>query len=161
MEVLDKKNFEKLNALNNDHVLKIVQEFIALCKPSKVTVITDSPEDIDYVRQRAIEVGEEAKLTIEGHTIHYDGFYDQARDKEKTKVLIPKGSYTSPWINTTDRDDGLKEILDIMDGVMKGRECLIRFFCLGPKNSKFTICTLQLTDSFYVAHSEDLLYRTG
>ncbi len=161
MEVFDKKNFEKLNALNNDHVLKIVQEFITLCKPSKVTVITDSPEDIDYVRQRAIEVGEEAKLNIEGHTIHYDGFYDQARDKEKTKVLIPKGRYTSPWINTTDRDDGLKEILDIMDGVMKGRECLIRFFCLGPKNSKFTICALQLTDSFYVAHSEDLLYRTG
>lgn len=161
MEVLDKKNFEKLNALNNKYVLKIVQEFITLCKPSKVTVITDSPEDIDYVRQRAIEVGEEARLAIEGHTIHYDGFYDQARDKEKTKVLIPKGKYTSPWINTTDRDDGLKEILDIMDGVMEGRECLIRFFCLGPKNSKFTICALQLTDSFYVAHSEDLLYRTG
>ena len=44
---------------------------------------------------------------------------------------------------------------------MSGKECLVRFFCLGPKNSKFTICALQLTDSFYVAHSEDLLYRTG
>jgi phosphoenolpyruvate carboxykinase (GTP) len=38
---------------------------------------------------------------------------------------------------------------------------LIRFFCLGPTNSRFSICALQLTDSFYVAHSEDLLYRTG
>jgi phosphoenolpyruvate carboxykinase (GTP) len=44
---------------------------------------------------------------------------------------------------------------------MENRECLVRFFCLGPKNSKFSILALQLTDSFYVAHSEDLLYRAG
>ncbi|GAH07893.1 unnamed protein product, partial [marine sediment metagenome] len=60
-----------------------------------------------------------------------------------------------------DRDEGLEEILDIMDGCMKGKECLVRFFCLGPLNSKFTIGALQLTDSFYVAHSEDMLYRKG
>lgn len=161
MEILDKKNLEKLKALNNTHILRIVQDFITLCKPSKVTVITDIFEDIEYCRQKAIEVGEETELETEGHTIHFDGFYDQARDKEKTKVLIPKGEYASHWINTADRDEGLKEILNIMDGVMSGKECLVRFFCLGPKDSKFTICALQLTDSFYVAHSEDLLYRTG
>ena len=161
MEILDKKNLEKLKALNNTHILRIVQDFITLCKPSKVKVITDIFEDIEYCRQKAIEVGEETELETEGHTIHFDGFYDQARDKEKTKVLIPKGEYASPWINTADRDEGLKEILNIMDGVMSGKECLVRFFCLGPKDSKFTICALQLTDSFYVAHSEDLLYRTG
>ena len=44
---------------------------------------------------------------------------------------------------------------------MEDHECLVRFFCLGPKNSKFSILALQLTDSFYVAHSEDLLYRAG
>ncbi len=161
MEIIDKKNLEKLEALKNSHIIQIVQDFITLCKPSKVTVITDSNEDIEYCRKRSIEVGAETELEIEGHTIHFDGFYDQARDKEKTKVLIPRGDYASPWINTTDRDEGLKEILNIMDGAMSGKECLIRFFCLGPKNSKFTICALQLTDSFYVAHSEDLLYRTG
>jgi len=48
-----------------------------------------------------------------------------------------------------------------MDGCMKGHECVVRFFCLGPKNSKFSILALQLTDSFYVCHSEDLLYRSG
>ena len=161
IEILDKKNLEKLKALSNTHILKIVQDFITLCKPSKVTVITDSFEDIEYCRQRSIEIGEETELEMEGHSIHYDGFYDQARDKENTKNLIPKNDYSSPWINTTDRDEGLKEILNIMDGVMNGKECLVRFFCLGPKDSKFTICALQLTDSFYVAHSEDLLYRTG
>jgi len=60
-----------------------------------------------------------------------------------------------------EREKGLKEIFQIMDGAMKGHECLVRFFCLGPKKSEFSILALQLTDSFYVGHSEDLLYREG
>ncbi|MFX1388021.1 MAG: phosphoenolpyruvate carboxykinase (GTP) [Promethearchaeota archaeon] len=165
-DVLDEENLNKLYALNNEHILKIVNEFVLLCKPNKVTVITDSQKDIDYVRQKAIEVGEEAKLTINGHTIHFDAFssmsyHDQARDKTNTKVLIPKGEYASPWINTIDREEGMREILEIMDGCMKGHECIVRFFCLGPTNSQFSILALQLTDSLYVCHSEDILYRKG
>jgi phosphoenolpyruvate carboxykinase (GTP) len=88
--------------------------------------------------------------------------HDQARDKANTQVLVPKGEEDSyPWINTMERERGLKEILGIMDGCMEGHECIIRFFCLGPKNSEFSILALQLTDSFYVGHSEDLLYRAG
>ena len=166
MEIIDHKNFEKLRTLNNQHVIKIIEDFVALCKPAKLTVITDSPEDIEYCRQKAIEISEEIQLLTVGHTVHFDSFFtmsnhDQARDKANTKVLVPKGQYASPWINTIDRDEGLKEILEIMDGCMEGHECLVRFFCLGPKDSKFSILALQLTDSFYVAHSEDLLYRAG
>ncbi|MFX1452721.1 MAG: phosphoenolpyruvate carboxykinase (GTP), partial [Promethearchaeota archaeon] len=167
MEVVDKENLEKLVALKNQHVINIIEEFVTLCKPSKVTVITDSKEDINYVKKRAIELGEEIQLNLKGHTVHYDGFFtmanhDQARDKENTQVLVKKdelGLY--PWINTMERKQGLEEILGIMDGCMEGHECVIRFFCLGPKNSKFSILALQLTDSYYVAHSEDLLYRAG
>jgi len=166
MDVIDKENLDKLEALKNEKVMKVVNEFIAICKPSKVTVITDSKEDIQYVRENCIKIGEESKLTTEGHTIHYDGFvhmanHDQARDKGNTRILIPKGGYKPPALNTIDREEGLKEVLDIMDGCMKDHECVIRFFCLGPKDSKFSILALQLTDSFYVAHSEDLLYRAG
>jgi phosphoenolpyruvate carboxykinase (GTP) len=166
MEVINQENLKKLKEIDNEHVLNIVKEFVDLCKPSKVTVITDSKEDIDYCRLRSTEIGEEAELSTEGHTVHFDGFvtmsnHDQARDKENTKVLIPKGQYQPPAINTIERDKGLKEILDVMNGCMKGDECIVRFFCLGPKNSKFSILALQLTDSFYVAHSEDLLYRAG
>ncbi|MFX0006324.1 MAG: phosphoenolpyruvate carboxykinase (GTP) [Promethearchaeota archaeon] len=167
MEAIDDINLEKLKALNNQPVLNVVNEFIALCKPSKVTVITDSQEDIDYVRKRAIELNEETKLNLKGHTVHYDGFFtmsnhDQARDKGHTQVLVPESEIESyPWINTMERERGLKEILEIMDGCMRNHECVIRFFCLGPKDSKFSILALQLTDSFYVAHSEDILYRAG
>jgi len=159
--LLSEQDLQKLVALKNPKVLKIVNEFVDLCKPAKVKVITDNPKEIEYVRQGALREGEEEKLTMEGHTIHYDGYYDQARDVGNTAVLIEKGTKLSKVINTKNREEGLNEIFQIMDGVMRGKEVLVRFFCLGPIDSRFSISALQLTDSFYVAHSEDLLYRTG
>jgi len=159
--ILDDDNRAKLETLDNPHVIELVERFVSLCKPSKVTVVTDDPSDIAYVRQLALDSKEEAKLKMVGHTIHYDGFYDQARDKGNTRVLLPPGMMMSMGINTIDREEGLKEVLSIMDGSMRGKECLVRFFCLGPTNSRFSIRALQLTDSSYVAHSEDLLYRSG
>ena len=77
---MDMVNQEKLKNLNNEHIIAKVKEAIELCKPAKVTVITDSKEDINYVRELALAIGEEKKLKMEGHTIHFDGYYDQGRD---------------------------------------------------------------------------------
>jgi len=48
-----------------------------------------------------------------------------------------------------------------MKDSMIGRTMIVRFISLGPVNSVFTILGLQCTDSWYVAHSENLLYRPG
>ena len=44
---------------------------------------------------------------------------------------------------------------------MKGKTMIIGFYSLGPSRSAFSIPCLQITDSFYVAHSENMLYRSG
>jgi phosphoenolpyruvate carboxykinase (GTP) len=62
-------------------------------------------------------------------------------------------------INSIEKDKGLKEIYSYLDGSMAGKEMLVRFFSLGPTNSVFSLKALQITDSAYVAHSEDILYR--
>lgn len=98
---------------------------------------------------------------MKGHTIHYDNYYDQARDKKNTKILLPKGQKLSKYIETIDREEGLKDIFGLMDGIMEGKEMLVCFYCLGPLDSKFSIPCLQLTDSAYVVHNENLLYRQG
>ena len=160
-EYLDKENLEKLKALKNPNVEKQILKYLQLCRPAKTTVITDKQEDIDYVRQKALENGEEHKLATRDHTVHWDGYDDQGRDKENTRVLITREMRMSKEINTIDRDLGLEEMQGILDGIMEESECLIRFFTLGPLDSDFTLCALQLTDSAYVAHSEDILYRKG
>jgi len=158
---MDKINQEKLENLNNKHIIAKVKEAIELCKPAKVTVITDSKEDINYVRELALAIGEEAKLKMEGHTIHFDGYYDQGRDKSHTKYLLSEDVNWGLGVNSIEKDKGLKEVYSYLDGSMAGKEMLVRFFSLGPTNSIFSLKALQITDSAYVAHSEDLLYRQG
>ncbi len=159
--MLDEENRQKLEALELPKVTEIVEKTIERCKPEKVTVITDAAEDIEHVRQAAIEKGEEMPLELEGHTVHWDGFNDQARDKENTKYLLPEGEEMGERINSIERQKGLEEVLSYLEDAMEGKEMFVRFFSLGPKNSEFTLPALQITDSAYVAHSEDLLYRAG
>ncbi len=158
---LDEKSYQKLIRINNPKLHQFIANYIDICNPAKVFVCTNSAEDIQYIREAAIRNMEEAELAIKGHTIHFDGYYDQARDKEKTKFLLPKGVDLGPRINAIDKEEGIKEIHAILKNIMEGHEVYIKFFCLGPTNSEFTIPCVQITDSSYVAHSEDLLYRQG
>ncbi|MFC1803981.1 phosphoenolpyruvate carboxykinase (GTP) [Thermoproteota archaeon] len=161
LDFLDRENLDKIKVLNNKYVEEQVERFLNLCKPAKTTVVTDDQKDIDSIRQLAITNKEEHKLAIKGHTVHWDGYKDQARDKENTKVLVTPEMKMSKAINTIDRETGLDEVLGFLDGSMEGKECIIRFFVLGPPESWFTLFAFQLTDSSYVAHSEDILYRKG
>jgi len=158
---LDRKNLDKLLALRNEALHRFVAESLERCDPASVFVCTDAPEDVAYIREGAIARGEETPLKIPGHTIHYDGPSDQGRDKAATKYLVPRGVVFSNRLNHTAKDEGLVETHEIMTGIMRGKEAIIRFFCLGPTDSVFSISCVQITDSFYVAHSEDLLYRRG
>lgn len=151
----------KLEALDNPKVLEVLRDSVALMKPEKVVVFDDSPEDIAKVRQMAIENGEEKPLAMEGHTIHYDGYFDQGRDKANTATLLPAGQKLSRGLNVKERESALGEIWELMNGIMEGKTMIVRFFCLGPLNSRFSISAMQITDSYYVGHSEDILYRPG
>lgn len=158
---LDKKNLANLAALKNEKLNEYVAEAIKLCNPAKVFVCTDSAEDIAYVRKMSLELGEESPLATKGHTVHFDGYFDQGRDKAVTKYLLPPNVKLHEAYGTMDREKGLAEVLGILKDTMKGRTMVIRFFSLGPVNSPFSISGVQITDSFYVCHSEDLLYRAG
>jgi phosphoenolpyruvate carboxykinase (GTP) len=158
---LDEVSLQKLAAMNNDEVNAFVAKAIELCEPDNVWVGDDSAEDIAHCRQLAIDGKEELPLAIKGHTVHFDGYYDQARKKEVTKYLVPKGDHLDPKLNQCDRDEGLAELEEFQRGAYKGRTMLVRFFCLGSTSSVFAIPCLQITDSAYVVHSEDMLYRPG
>jgi len=158
---MKESHYEKLMRLHNPKLHRFVAEAIGLCRPDSVFVCTDSPEDIRYIREMAIKTGEETPLATEGHTVHFDGINDQARDKGATRYLLPPGVDLGANLNSIDKAEGLAEVKGFLAGSMAGRQMLVRFFSLGPTLSDFSISGVQLTDSFYVAHSEDLLYRGG
>jgi len=156
---LNEKNYEKLSNVKNKKVLDFISYFVSLCNPDSVFVRSDSEEDIEYIRNKAIEYGEEIKLKKDGHTVHFDGYYDQGRDKGNTKLLVTKGMELGSLLNYTDREKGYEEIMQLLKNIMVGKEMYVLFLCLCPVNSPFSIYSIQLTDSAYVAHSEDILYR--
>ncbi len=152
----------KLAALNNPDVTDFVGFFAEHCDPKTIYVCNDSAEDIKYVRQQAIEKGEEEVLAQSEQTIHWDGYGDQARDKENTRFLVYKENLPKmKALNSLDYDTGYAEIMSVSKGIMKGKDVVVLFFSEGPTESPFTMPCIQFTDSWYVAHSELILYRTA
>ena len=156
---LDSQNHHKLMAVKNVQVHKFIADAIVLCEPKDVFVCGDSVEEIAHIRKQAVAVGEEKSFNTLGHTCHFDGMNDQGRDREVTKYLVPTTDHLSKALNQIEREQGLGEVRGLLKGAMKGRTMIVRFLSLGPIGSQFSIGCVQCTDSWYVAHSEDLLYR--
>jgi phosphoenolpyruvate carboxykinase (GTP) len=160
-EKLTTENYNRLMAVDNLKIHKFVADAVELTSPESVFVCTDSKEDVKYVRRMAAESGEENPLEIPGHTYHFDGPDDQGRDREITRYLVPKTETLSKALNQIEREEGLAEIRRLLTDCMKGRTMILRFLSLGPAGSVFSVPCLQITDSWYVAHCEDLLYRSA
>jgi phosphoenolpyruvate carboxykinase (GTP) len=158
---LTAENYNRLIALDNSKLYNFIADAIELCSPASVFVCTDEPEDLEDTRRRAVETGEERPLKMQGHTIHFDGMDDQGRDREVTRYLVPKTDTLSKALNQVEREKGLAEIRSLLKGAMQNRTMIVRFMTLGPNNSQFSIPCVECTDSYYISHSLNLLYRPG
>ena len=154
-------NYKKLETLSNENLMNFAAKYVALFNPDTVFVRTDSQKDAEYIRKKAIENGQEKRLATKGHTVHFDGYFDQARDKANTRYLLRPDEVLGSDIKSIDRENGLIEIHKLFENAMKHKQMYICFYCLGPTGSEFSIPAVQITDSSYVAHSEDMLYRSG
>lgn len=157
---MSKESYDKLTALNNQKVMDFIGTFAEHCEPESIYVCTDSESDMQYVRDQALALGEEKLLQHSKQTIHWDNYNDQARDKVTTKYLVYKENLESmKTLNSVEYEQGYNEIMGISKGIMKGKTAVVLFFSEGPTESPFTIPCVQFTDSWYVAHSECILYR--
>lgn len=156
------ESYRKLLDLNNPALFAFVGEYTELCEPDSVYMCDDSDEDAEYIRNSSLGLGEEKRLAKEGHTIHYDGFNDQGRAPGATKNLVRKELVPLMGaLLAKEREEGLAEVRAILKGIMKGKQAIVKLSTEGPTHSPFSIACAQMTDSFYVAHSEELLYRRG
>lgn len=160
-EKMDPKSYDRFIKLDNTAIAEFMMEYLEICEPESIYFCDDSEEDSQFIREESIKNGEEKKIGLAGQTIHWDNYFDQARDTKNTKYLLPEGADYGPHISGILREDGIKEAKSILKGIMKGRRMYAGCFCLGPVNSPFSIAAFQLTDSPYVMHAERILYRGG
>ena len=71
---MDDVNFEKIQRIKNEEARLKIANAIIMGQPDDVFVNTGTPEDKQFIIDLSLKKGEEAKLAIKDHTIHYDLF---------------------------------------------------------------------------------------
>jgi phosphoenolpyruvate carboxykinase (GTP) len=158
-ERLDATNLSKLSLVKNESVLRKIANAIVLCDPDSVFINTASDEDRQFIRDLSIEKGEESKLPMEGHTIHYDLKDEQGRIIDRTFYIHNEGEEVNTLAKLKDRNDAFKDIQDKMTGIMRGKIMMIGFYLRGPVGAPASNPAVEISSSTYVLHSADILYR--
>ena len=157
---MSEASYGKLAALENKKLYDFVGFYAEHSNPKSIYMCDDSAEDEAYVRTMSLQKGEERPLSKAEQTIHYDGSGDQARDRANTKYLVyAENLARMEALNSVEYEEGYQEILGISKNIMDGKDAVVKLFCEGPAFSEFTRPCVQFSDSWYVAHSEQILYR--
>jgi phosphoenolpyruvate carboxykinase (GTP) len=158
---LDEKNLSRIQKIKNPEVAAKIANSIAMCEPETVFINTGSESDKVYIREIALKNGEEAKLPMDGHTIHFDLKDEQGRIVDRTYYISNEGEHISSLANKMDRAKALIDIRDKMTGIMRGKTMIVGFYMRGPVGSPASNPALEITSSAYVSHSAEILYRNA
>jgi len=156
---MDKTNLSKIQTIKHPEVVIKIANAIAMCEPEAVFVNTGSEADRQYIREMALQNGEEAKLPMEGHTIHYDLKEEQGRIVDRTFYIANEDEEVSSLANKVYRTEALKDVRDKMSGIMHGKTMVVGFYMRGPIGAPASNPALEITSSAYVCHSAEILYR--
>ena len=160
-QYLDDEQLTRILKIKHPDVLKRIADAIVLCNPSSVFVNTGSPEDQDFIKNLALEKGEERSLAIGGHTIHFDLAQEQGRIVDRTYYIANPEDHVSSLANRMDRPTALEEVRSNMVDIMKDLTMIIGFYMRGPVGAPVSNPALEITSSTYVSHSAELLYRNA
>jgi phosphoenolpyruvate carboxykinase (GTP) len=158
-EKMDDANYAKLQKIQNPEVRMKIGNAIAMCQPDAVFVNDGSETDLQWVREYALKKGEEKKLAMPDHTIHYDLKDEQGRIVDRTFYIANEGEEISSLAKKKLRDEALEDIRTNMSGIMKGMTMVVGFYMRGPVGAPAANPALEISSSAYVCHSAELLYR--
>jgi phosphoenolpyruvate carboxykinase (GTP) len=158
---LDQEHLERIRRLSHPEILIKIANAISMCNPDRVYINTGSKEDCQFIKNLALNKGEEAVLAMEGHTIHYDLKEEQGRIIDRTYYIANPGEKISSLANKILRDDALVDIRQKMFGIMSGVTMVVGLYIRGPVGAAASNPALEITSSAYVSHSAEILYRNA
>ena len=157
--MMDEEHYERILRVSNPAVWIRIANAARVCGPDSVYINTGSEQDRTFIRNLAVEQGEETRLAIDGHTVHFDLEEEQGRIVDRTFYVTDPGENISSLANRKDRKDALAETESNMTGIMQGMTMIVGFYMRGPEGAPVSNPAMELTSSAYVAHSAELLYR--
>ncbi|MDY6831803.1 MAG: phosphoenolpyruvate carboxykinase (GTP) [Thermodesulfobacteriota bacterium] len=156
---MDKESLAKIDRIKTEKALIKIANAIVMGDPDAVFVNTGSPEDKQWIRDHALAKGEEAKLPMEGHTIHFDLKEEQGRIVDRTYYIADPEEKISSLAQKMLRNDAVDVVKTHMTGIMRGKTLIVGFYSRGPVGAPASNPAIEASTSAYVLHSAEILYR--
>lgn len=156
---MDAGNLAKINKITTETALLKIANAIVMGEPEAVFVNTGSEADRSWVRNHALEKGEEEALPMKDHTIHFDLKDEQGRIIDRTFYIVNPDEDISSLAQRKNREEAAEEIRTHMTGIMRGLTLIVGFYSRGPAGARVANPAMEITTSAYVSHSAEILYR--
>ncbi len=156
---MDQENMDKIRRIKNVEAILKIANSIVMCEPDAVFINTGSEADKKYIKNLALEKGEEAELSMKDHTLHFDLKDEQGRIVDRTFYIANESEKISSLANKKLRAEAMQEIRNILVGIMRGKIMMVGFYMRGPLGAPVSNPAIEISSSAYVSHSAELLYR--
>jgi len=148
----------------NKNVLKWVNDVADMTTPDEIMWIDGSEEQLDMLRQEAVDSGELLPLNQEKYSgcyYHRSNENDVARMEDKTFICSRTKENAGPTNNWMKPEEAYKLGEEIFTNSMVGKTMYVIPYSMGPMGSPFSKIGFEITDSIYVVLNMNIMTRIG
>jgi phosphoenolpyruvate carboxykinase (GTP) len=141
-----------------------VDEVARLTQPDKIYWCNGSDAEYKALIEQMLATGDLIKLNQETHPncyLHRSNPTDVARVEHLTFVCTSNKDDAGPNNNWMDPQAANAKIDALFKGSMQGRTLYVIPYCMGPVNSPFSRCGVEITDSPYVVVNMRIMANMG
>jgi phosphoenolpyruvate carboxykinase (GTP) len=141
-----------------------VESVRGLTRPERVYWCDGSPAEFERIRAELVAKGELKPLNADsfpGCYLYRSDPTDVARVEHLTFVCTRTQVDAGPNNNWMAPADAKARMRVLFDGCMQGRTLYVIPYCMGPLDSPYSRCGVEITDSAYVVLSMAIMTRIG
>ena len=141
-----------------------VEQVRHLTSPDRLVSCDGSTTELGRLKQQLKKTGELKQLnqtTFPGCHIAYSHPSDVARVEHLTFICTKHQDDAGPNNHWMDPAEAHAKMRDLFRGCMKGRTLYVVPYCMGPIDSPYSRCGVEITDSAYVVINMSIMTRMG
>ncbi|MDH3905856.1 MAG: phosphoenolpyruvate carboxykinase, partial [Gammaproteobacteria bacterium] len=141
-----------------------VDQVAALTQPDSVHWCSGNAAEYHRLIAEMIETGTLSELNDDGYPncyLHLSDPNDVARVEHLTFVCTPDKEDAGPNNNWMSPDEAHAKMDALFEGAMRGRTMYVIPYCMGPIESPYSRCGVEITDSPYVVINMEMMTRMG
>lgn len=149
---------------SNESLQQWIDEVAALTRPDAIRWCDGSEKEYAGLIQQMLGSGELLELNRQRYPncyLHRSDPSDVARVEHLTFVCTPEQQEAGPNNNWMHPQEARDQMRALFDGCMRGRTMYVVPYCMGPVDSPYSRCGVEITDSAYVVANMRLMTRMG